>query len=242
MNRYRLFPLLVITLLAATNLFAQQGREGTQQQKQDSPGKPVAQLKIIKSPIVSYPDEAQKKNIEGKVTLRIEVDAQGKVSDAKPLSGPSELVQAAIESVKQWEFEPPNHAPVVTTAEVWYGHPKECPGPVSDSGEVIGPGGLKNKNVTLVEMDDAIDGWPPPYFAEDRKAGIAGELVLSITVDAGGKVTKVRLVKSLSPHLDNAAVDTVRTWRFKLTAGDPDSLPDDFPVQFFFRPLCSMKF
>jgi TonB family protein len=66
-------------------------------------------------------------------------------------------------------------------------------------------------------------------------------MVLSIAVDAKGRVTNVRVVKSLSPHLDNAAADTVRTWRFKLKAGNLDSLPDDFPVHFFFRPMCRMS-
>jgi TonB family protein len=76
-----------------------------------------AALKLLKSPSGAYPDEAVRKQIEGNVVIRIVVDSSGKVSDAKALSGPLELFQAALDSVKQWQFEPPVHAPVVTTAE-----------------------------------------------------------------------------------------------------------------------------
>jgi len=80
------------------------------------------------------------------------------------------------------------------------------------------------------------------YFAEGRKAGVAGEMILSLTVNAEGKVASVRVVKSLSPHLDNAAVDSVRTLKFKLQSGNPDSLPDDFPLRILFQPACSMDY
>lgn len=240
MKACRLFPFLVVALLGASCLSAEQTQKRIQPQKQDNSVTEVARLKLIKSPIIPYPEEAQKKNIEGKVLLGISVDAQGRVSEAKALSGPSELVQSAIESVKRWEFEPPTHAPVVATVEVIYGHPKECPGSISESGEVLSPGVLKGRRITL-ELEDAVGQWSPPYFAEDRKSGIAGEMVLSITVDAEGKITNVHVVKSLSPHLDNAAAETVRNWKFKLKAVNLDSLPDDFPVRFFFRPMCRMS-
>ena len=232
----------MVALLVASSLSAEQAQDGTQPKKQDSTSKEEAQLKLVKSPIVPYPEEALRKNIEGKVVLSIVVNAQGKVSDAKALSGAPELIQAAIDSTKLWEFEPPTHAPVVTTAEVHYGHPKECPGPISDSGEVDTSGRLKSEKGTIIEFRDDLDWSTPPYFTEDRKAGVAGEMVLTIGVNAEGKVTNVDVVKSLSPHLDSAAVDTARTWMFKLKAGSPGALPDDFPFHIRFRPTCSMKF
>jgi TonB family protein len=232
----------MVALLAATSLFTVQAQDGIQPQKQDSTGKQAAQLKLIKSPIVPYPEEALKKNIEGKVTLSIVVDAKGRVSDAQALSGPPELFQAALDSVKQWEFEPPAHAPAVTNAEVSYGHPKDCPGPVSEYGEVYGSYTLRSAKGTKVNVRDDLSSALPEYFPEDRKAGVAGEMVLSVTLNAEGKVTSVRVVKSLSPHLDNAAINTVRTLRFELQAGSPDSLPDDFPLHIFFRPTCHMEF
>ena len=240
---YRLFTLVVVVALhVATGLSAGQAQEGNQSQKQDRTSKQATELKLIKSTVAAYPEEALKKNIDGKVTLRITVDANGRVSDAKALSGPPELFPAALDCVKQWEFEPPAQAPAVTIAEISFGHPKECPGPVSQFGEVTSSETLRSAKGTIVQVNDDVDWVLPVYFAEDRKAGVAGEMILSLTVNAEGKVASVRVVKSLSPHLDNAAVDSVRTLKFKLQSGNPDSLPDDFPLRILFQPACSMDY
>jgi TonB family protein len=240
---YQLFPLVVVVaLLVVTGLSAGQAQEGNQSQKQDGTSKQATELKLIKSTVAAYPEEALKKSIEGKVTLRFTVDASGRVSDAKALSGPPELFQAALDSVKQWEFEPPAHAPIVTVAEVSFGHPKECPGPVSQFGEVTSSETLRSAKGTIVRVSDDVDWTLPVYFAEDRKAGVAGEMILSLTVNSEGKVASVHVVKSLSPRLDKAAVDSVRTLKFKLQSGNPDSLPDDFPLRILFRPTCSMDY
>jgi TonB family protein len=238
----RLFTFFVVALLAATSLSAEHAQDGTQPRKQGNTGKQAAQLKIIKSPMAPYPDEALKKNIEGKVTLSIVVDANGRVSDAHALSGPPELFQAALDSVKQWEFEPPSHAPVVTNAEVAYGHPKDCAAATSDIGAVESGGRLLDKNGKVVGAPDSDDYALPPYFDKDRKAGIAGEMVLSIALDNAGKVEHIHVVKSLSPHLDAAAVETVRTWEFKLINGNPGGPPNDFQVQIIYRAMCRPQF
>lgn len=210
---------------------------------QECPLNPAATFKLIKSPTAPFPDEALRKNVQGKVILSISIDAQGKVSDPKVVSGPPELFQAAIDSVKRWEFEPPGHAPLSTTVEVSYGHPEQCPGPISEMGEVYGPAGrLTSKKGTVVSLDEDIDQGLPPYFPEDRKSGAAGEMVLLVTVEANGKASKAYVLTSLSPHLDQAAIDTVRSWKFKLTKGNPDTLPDDFEVKFKYRATCTPSF
>lgn len=202
LKSYHLFPLVVVAaLLVATGLPAGQEQQGNQPQKQDDTSKQATELKLIKSTVAAYPVEALRKNIEGKVTLRITVDANGRVSDAKALSGPPELFQAALDCVKQWEFEPPAHAPVVTIAEISFsfGHTKECPGPVSEFGEVTSSETLRSAKGTIVQVSEDVDWVLPVYFAEDRKAGVAGEMILSLTVNAEGKVGGIRVVKSLSP-------------------------------------------
>lgn len=54
----------------------------------------------------TYPEEARKKRIQGKVVLQVRVDKQGNVSEARLESGPAELADAAIAAVKQWSYEP----------------------------------------------------------------------------------------------------------------------------------------
>jgi TonB family protein len=240
MKFLRLFRLLPIALLIAFGLSRSLAQDEATSQK-DAASRQVPQLKAIKTPFAPYTEEARKKNIEGKVTLSIVVDAKGRVSEAKGLSGPPELIQAGLDSVKLWEFEPPKSAPVVKTVELAYGFPRPCPGPESDSGQVSGWSGLRDdKGLLLGPVDDA--SWKlPPYSDEDRKAGVAGDLVLALTINAKGEVTNVRIVKSLSFHLDKIAVDTAGTWKYKVIEGNPESLPDEFLLHIRFEPICNMK-
>jgi TonB family protein len=138
-------------------------------QNLDSFSKPAAQLKLLKSPTAPFPEEALKKNIEGKVELSLVVDAEGHVSDAKALTGPPELYQAALDSVKQWQFERPSHAPIETKVYVSYGHPKPCPGPVSTMGSVLMSNRLTNEKGTIVEIADKPDWSTPPYSRKTER-------------------------------------------------------------------------
>ncbi len=218
--------LFVVALLLDCGSSAAQTQNEPQSQTPEKIEKQAAQLKLIKSPTVPYPEEALRKNIQGKVVLSIVVDANGKVSDEKVLSGAPELIQAAIDSVKQWEFEPPAHAPVITNAEVGYCFPAA----------VVFRPGLKNEKVTLVVVND-----DAATFTQDRKTDVPGEMILSITVSAKGEVTNVRVVKSLSPRQDKAAIKTVQTWKFKLLSGNPGALPDDFQLHVIYTPPCKMQ-
>jgi len=55
----------------------------------------------------------------------------------------------------------------------------------------------------------------PPYSEEARKAKYQGTVVVLIVVDTQGSVTDARVVKPLGLGLDEKALDTVRTWKFK---------------------------
>jgi TonB family protein len=160
------------------------------------------------------------------------------VSDAKALAGPEELRPAAIASVKMWQFEPPQEAPRVKTVEVKYGFWKECPGPVSEVGEVISSGRLLDKNGQLVAVVDTDDYPSPPYPEKERKAGVEGTMVLSVSLDAEGHVREIHAAKSLSPSLDEAAIDTVRPWKFKRAGTNTNASLDDLGLEFEFRGTC----
>jgi protein TonB len=61
-------------------------------------------LRIGAAPL--YPSIARSAGIEGTVVLQAVVDEQGHVQDLKVKDGPPALTQAAIEAVRQWQFEP----------------------------------------------------------------------------------------------------------------------------------------
>jgi TonB family protein len=53
-----------------------------------------------------YPPAAKLNKVEGKVVLRAVINTEGKVTEASPMSGPQELIGAAVEAVKEWEYRP----------------------------------------------------------------------------------------------------------------------------------------
>lgn len=54
----------------------------------------------------TYPPEAKVAGIEGVVVLEITIGVDGSVGDVREITGPKELVPAAVTAVKQWRYRP----------------------------------------------------------------------------------------------------------------------------------------
>ena len=93
-------------------------------------------------------------------------------------------------------------------------------GPTSDLGSVEGGGRLFDQNGKLAAVVYNDDYPLPPYPVEERIAGVAGKMVLSVTLKRDGRVKEIHAVTSLSPGLDKA-IDTVRSWKFKGCQDEP---------------------
>ncbi len=67
-----------------------------------------------------YPDMAKQARVQGIVQLNIVINKQGRVVDIKVISGHPLLIPAALEAVKQWEYNPTllNGQPVEVATEV----------------------------------------------------------------------------------------------------------------------------
>lgn len=61
-------------------------------------------IKLRVAPV--YPEIAKRMRIGGAVKLEATVDAQGKVTDVKAVSGNHMLAVAAEDAVRQWKFAP----------------------------------------------------------------------------------------------------------------------------------------
>jgi periplasmic protein TonB len=74
----------------------------------------------------------------------------------------------------------------------------------------------------------------PPYSEEARKAKHQGVVVVYIVVDSEGNVSDIRVVRPLGLGLDEKAVETVRTWKFKpgMKNGNPVNVKVMVEVQF----------
>jgi protein TonB len=73
-----------------------------------------------RNPPPDYPDSARSLKEEGLVTLRTEVDAQGKVVSVSvsQSSGFADLDESAIEAVKNWQFKPAQIAGIAISTSV----------------------------------------------------------------------------------------------------------------------------
>lgn len=69
--------------------------------------RPAASGYLIRRVVPNYPEQAKQQHIQGPVVLNTMVGRDGSVQDVKVISGDPELVQAAVEAVKQWHFQPP---------------------------------------------------------------------------------------------------------------------------------------
>jgi TonB family protein len=195
-------------------------------------------LKLIKSASPTYPGDASKKQIEGTVIVRIVVDKNGRITSVKPLSGPPQLFPSSVEAAKQYQFEPPQNAPVTTELEMNYGlESKPCPpGKKGKHPEVTYSEKLpmKTEHAGQLKIVSDVNVTLPPYPEQARELGIEGDLELFITVAPSGEVVVARVMKAVDPAIDEAALASVRTWKFKVTRGEQAG----FPIKFLYRLTC----
>lgn len=141
-----------------------------------------------------YVADARAKGIQGIVLVEATLDAKGRVTKARTLSGPPELAEAAIDAVNQWRFEPPRSAPATFTASVQF---------------VLASPPAGATPFTI----------PVGCSAETGLASAEGRVFLEVTPDAEGRAVSVRPLRGV-PALVDAAAKAVMAWRFS-TTGEP---------------------
>jgi len=91
---------LCIAATLCVSLSGQTVTLGQTVSEQDS----ISHLKVHSDPI--YPPIAKAAHISGDVHLAVTIEADGKVSGVKTISGPAMLMGAAIDAVKSWTYAP----------------------------------------------------------------------------------------------------------------------------------------
>jgi protein TonB len=66
----------------------------------------VQAAKLVDKVQPIYPPGAKQDHIQGTVALSVVIGTDGTVGDVSLISGPRELVQSAIDAVKQWRYLP----------------------------------------------------------------------------------------------------------------------------------------
>jgi TonB family protein len=60
---------------------------------------------VMHAPPVIYPPQTLRARVEGRVVLKISIAGDGTVRQAVAISGPEPLRNAAVDNVRQWQFE-----------------------------------------------------------------------------------------------------------------------------------------
>ncbi len=166
--------------------------------------------KLLKKVNPAYPREAREKGLQGVVVVEAVAGKDGKVKDVRPVSSPDTLLtQAALEAVKQWEYDP----------HVVDGACKEVLFTVTVAFK-LNDGKKKGADGALARLEDAqkpklVRKVNPVYPEEAAKNKVQGTVVLEAVIDESGKVKALRMLKSPDPLLTEAALAAVKSWEYE---------------------------
>ena len=151
----------------------------------------------------------------GVVTLAVNLDDGGKIINAQVLRDIPALTSPALVAVRGWTYVPGSlngkHVPSTLLVNV-----------------VFDPAYLQLKKVPLAPVepflspDSKATPYAPPqllaatYSPYPSDAWVGGAVVLGVSVDSGGTLTKVTVIRAV-PMLTSAASAALKTWKF--TAG-----------------------
>jgi TonB family protein len=105
--RYALSQEVRVTIVPVNFTLAETGAASpAQPASKEAPPLAKTAPKVITKVNPVYPPEAKKAGIQGIVVLRATIEKDGSVSNLLALSGPPQLVKAALEAVQKWRYEP----------------------------------------------------------------------------------------------------------------------------------------
>jgi TonB family protein len=168
-----------------------------------------------------YSDEARRRLIEGIVTIDARIGVDGQVTAPRVVHGLGfGLDQNALVALRQWQFRPGTRGgrPVDMTVEIdiEFNLRNEALNELiaNDMATRIGPDVTAPRFIRRVNVPSVQDAG-----AERR----AGTVVLDVVLLEDGRPKIVRVLRSLTPQLDERAIDAFEQWRFSpaLKAGRP---------------------
>jgi TonB family protein len=121
--------------------------------------------------------------------------------------------------------------PPLTESTIESQTPPATPGPSDGGGmgaKIYRVGGGVSAPVPIFKPE-------PAYSQEARKAKLQGTVGMLVVIDATGTVTDCKVVKPLGMGLDEKAIETVRTWKFKPALKNGTPVPVRVFVELTFR-------
>jgi TonB family protein len=174
----------------------------------------VAAPKRTKTVQPVYPQEALAQGIRGIVILEVLIDPQGKVVSAEIIRSIPALDEAALEAVRNWEYE-------VTKVDGK---------PVSVKLTVPITFAMKLPEVTRAPgIPELRQGIPVPFPAGQTEAA---SVTAEVTLAPDGQVAEAEVIKGSAPWT-TALLSALRTWRF---ASEGENVVLSFRVEADFTP------
>ncbi|MGB9459245.1 MAG: M56 family metallopeptidase [Bryobacteraceae bacterium] len=190
-------------------------------------GSNVQALRLISKVDPVYPPLAKQAKIQGTVELSAVIGKDGRVQDLRVIRGHPLLVQAALDAVKNWVYQPTlvNGEPVEVKTSIQINFALASSENIETANRLEVSGNAQAaKLITQVA---------PEYPAAAKQAGIQGTVVLEAIV---GKDGTVQDIKALSgpPLLAQAALDAVKNWVYQPTLlnGEPVEVKTTIQVNF----------
>jgi TonB family protein len=120
--------------------------------------------------------------------------------------------------------------PALNSAAPGPAEPAVTPHPTTrnDTAQVYTVGGDVTAPVPIYKPE-------PAYTKEARAAKLQDTVILWIVVDASGNVTDVKLVRGVDKGLDESAMQTLRTWKFKPAMKKGKTVPVRVVVEVSFK-------
>ena len=201
-------------------------------------GKDVGSFSRWVNDQLNYPEEAKAKKIQGRVTLSFTITETGKVSDVKVLRGADPILDKeavrVVESSPDWTPGMKDGKPVSVTYTfpvIFQLNDREntdvFPFQLAEQKPTFN-GGDANEFLKWVNANIS-------YPENCRKNGISGRVFLSFIVRETGKVTDVKILRSVHEELDREAVRVIGMspdWTPGMVDGKPVPVSFNFPVTF----------
>ena len=155
-----------------------------------------------------------------KLTVRVQL------LDASRIPNPKENRTMKMGPVEEASLTMTDAAGELDPAEPF----SKAPDPPATAGTTVYHAGVRGTTVP-----ENIYNPNPPYTDTARKVKFQGTLILSLIVSEEGLVQDLWIVRGLPFGLNQAALDTVRNWRFRPSTLEGKPVPVQVPVEVTFR-------
>lgn len=201
---------------------------------------------LLDMPTPVYPEILRRAGIGGSVTVRLRVDAFGRVSEASILRSDNDgFNEAALAAARGARFRPAERNGRAVAAEAVLPVPftpaaaPSNPSPTRSSLSIPpSPAGSPPNFVELDRMPQALT-MPQPVHPQDLKdAGIEGRVVVRAWIGQDGTVKEVQVLRTDDPRFNAPAVEAVRQWTFTpgMKNGQPVETWLPIPIRFRLNP------